>query len=381
MRRLKTIQLYILLELCKVFLMGVSVVTALMFLFMSLKLSSKYRLQLNELIGLVGYIIPTVLYFTVPFAVLIAVIFAYGRMVADNEVLAMTAGGVNLSHVVAPALLLGTVFSFAMFGMNHTVIPRCKRVIRNSTIQNINFVRRKLHEDHKWEFGRTKIIVDSISPDGSVLNGVIIRSRKKHSSGEMEDTVIKAEQALFSRGDGPGKIMVVLIKGTHRVKVGNEIKYFTSFERHRIQYDLLRIKGRKLEEDEVVTSELRFLRAREKSLIAVEKNKRERSKRSKLVIKYSLELGSRTSNAVSCLVFAILGVPIGIRGRLKNLLSALAVAMVPLLVVYYPLQLLGRGFAEAGRLPVPIAVWASDIILGLLGSALMVHLLWRQRID
>jgi len=377
MRKLKTLQIYILAELFLVFITAAAVVTSLVFLFMSLKISRSYRLHLTELVSISGYVIPTVLYFTLPIAVLIAVIFVYGRLVADNEVLAMTAGGIHIWHVVAPALLMGIIFSILMFWMNNRVIPSCKENIRNYTIQNINFVHRKLREEHEWNFGNTTILVESMSSRGSVLNGVTIRKHKKRGSGSLETTNIKAEKAMFSAGDKPGIIVVTLINGNQTISRGYEIQQYTNFERHSLQFNLDDMKERKRQEDEISTNNLRALRSR----IAYDIDGSDGASPSLVLAKYSLEIGGRTASALSCLVFAILGVPLGIRGRLKNILSALLIALLPLMLVYYPFTFVGKNLAEKGRMPIWAAVWMGNILLAALGLVLFIQLLWRQRID
>jgi len=52
------------------------------------------------------YILPIVLTFTVPWAVMVAVMLVFGRMSADNEITAMRACGVSIMQIVSPILIL-----------------------------------------------------------------------------------------------------------------------------------------------------------------------------------------------------------------------------------------------------------------------------------
>jgi lipopolysaccharide export system permease protein len=52
------------------------------------------------------YILPIILTFTVPWAVMVAVMLLFGRLSADSEIVAMRACGVSILHITSPILLI-----------------------------------------------------------------------------------------------------------------------------------------------------------------------------------------------------------------------------------------------------------------------------------
>jgi len=52
------------------------------------------------------YILPIVLTFTVPWAVMVAIMLVFGRMSADNEITAMRACGISIMQIVSPILII-----------------------------------------------------------------------------------------------------------------------------------------------------------------------------------------------------------------------------------------------------------------------------------
>lgn len=52
------------------------------------------------------YILPIILTFTVPWAVMVAVMLVFGRMSADNEITAMRACGVSILQIVSPIMII-----------------------------------------------------------------------------------------------------------------------------------------------------------------------------------------------------------------------------------------------------------------------------------
>src|SRR5262249_23494599 len=60
-----------------------------------------------QLLAAIPLILPGLLPYTVPTTTLFATCIVYGRLSADNEILALKAAGVHIWHVVWPALVLG----------------------------------------------------------------------------------------------------------------------------------------------------------------------------------------------------------------------------------------------------------------------------------
>jgi lipopolysaccharide export system permease protein len=71
--------------------------------------------------------IPFTLAMTMPMAVLIATLYAFSRMGADNEVTAMMSVGVGPGRLVRPVLLVGLTLSLVMIGFNDQVLPRANQ--------------------------------------------------------------------------------------------------------------------------------------------------------------------------------------------------------------------------------------------------------------
>ena len=69
------------------------------------------------------YSIPFILAQTLPMAVLITVLYVYGRLEGDFEITAIKASGVPLHRVMAPLLLAATILAGGMTWFNNVVLP------------------------------------------------------------------------------------------------------------------------------------------------------------------------------------------------------------------------------------------------------------------
>jgi lipopolysaccharide export system permease protein len=118
------------------------------FLFASTALTSLMLLQyiakrLGELVGkglpvsvileFLGLSLPFTIAMTLPMAVLVAVLYAFSRLAAENEINAMKASGVSMWTVLAPVLLGGLAMSALMLAFNDQVLSRSNH--RLATLQ------------------------------------------------------------------------------------------------------------------------------------------------------------------------------------------------------------------------------------------------------
>jgi lipopolysaccharide export system permease protein len=68
--------------------------------------------------------VPFTVAMTLPMAVLVAVLYAFSRLAAENEINAMKASGVGMRTVLTPVLLGGLAMSAVMVAFNDQVLPR-----------------------------------------------------------------------------------------------------------------------------------------------------------------------------------------------------------------------------------------------------------------
>ena len=74
--------------------------------------------------------IPFTVAMTLPMAVLVAVLYAYSRLAAENEITAMKASGVGMGRLLRPSLMGGFLMAVVMLGFNDQVLPRANHRLR-----------------------------------------------------------------------------------------------------------------------------------------------------------------------------------------------------------------------------------------------------------
>ena len=74
--------------------------------------------------------IPFIIAMTTPMAVLIATLYAFSRLAAENEITALRASGVGMTRILLPVIFAGAFFAMLMVAFNDQVLPRTNHRLR-----------------------------------------------------------------------------------------------------------------------------------------------------------------------------------------------------------------------------------------------------------
>src|SRR5580704_7398502 len=113
----------ILWELSKVFVMSLIGITGILLMAGIVAEASQQGLSPEQILEAIPLLVPSTLPYTIPATTLFATCVVYGRLSADNEILAIKSSGVNILQVTRPGLILGLVMSGVTWGLYYNVIP------------------------------------------------------------------------------------------------------------------------------------------------------------------------------------------------------------------------------------------------------------------
>src|SRR5437660_12900290 len=88
-----------------------------------LPLLVNHDVPMEYLITFIAYMLPFSLIFTIPWGLLTAILLVYGRLSADNELIALRANGVSISRISMPLVGIALVCTATWFWLNVQVAP------------------------------------------------------------------------------------------------------------------------------------------------------------------------------------------------------------------------------------------------------------------
>jgi lipopolysaccharide export system permease protein len=353
------------------------------------------------MLGIIPLLIPSTLPYTIPATTLFATCVVYGRMAHDNEILVLKAAGVNILHLLKPALLLGLLTTSLTLLLNIDVIPRTQRMLRDKVLSDAEEVMYSMikREGSLRQSGmqyvmyvrevQGKRLLDVIFKRRSATGQgyeVVARTREARLRIDPENNQVLVDMGrcvVFGEKDGVGadvndRIYPIPLPesmfGKDQKNRTNALTWSELFQRRaelideqeaaRLRYEELQALvpnvDAPMEYRESYTMKLKGARFDYEYLQRVQRN-------------MEVEIQLRPALALGCLCFVLIGCPVGIWASRSDYLSIFVICFLPTVFVYYPLLLAGINMGKDGRLPAEITVWVADTVLAL--SAMF--LIWR----
>ncbi len=376
-------------ELLKVFLVTLAGMTVLMLIVGVAQEAIRQGLGPEPIIKLVPYAMPNALRFAVPGTILFAVCSVYGRMSASNEITAIKSLGVSPMRIVTPAFVLAFLVSLVAVWLNDVAVSWGKRGMQRVILHSVEQIAYGMLRTQR-SYATRQFSINVKGVDGRKLVRPLIRF---HSGEDSPATVVTAREAELQLDQDNGLLNVLLTDGQVRVDDKVTLKFPGKTITHEIplteaarkasyagstsNLPLWRIgpetskqeaEIEQLQQELAVRAAFQMLTGDMAGLASAEwnshnarlKNARDRLHRLETVP------WRRWANGFSCLFFVLVGAPLAVRMRNRDLWTSFAVCFLPILVVYYPLLAYGVDRAKSGDLP-PYSVWLGNVILAIAG--------------
>ncbi|HEY2413198.1 MAG TPA: LptF/LptG family permease [Pirellulaceae bacterium] len=374
-----------------VVLVGLTCVLVLMVVVLE---ASRMNLGLGPTLRLLPFSLPMAVAYAAPCAMLFTVCFVYGRMSADNEVIATKALGITPVVLLWPAWLMA--FGLSLVGVWLTDLAfswgaiGAQRVVIQS-VEEITYG--MLRTQKAYSNQRFSIIVKGVED-----RKLIRPTMNFQASGDMPAIRITATEAELN-SDLEQNVMELTLTDCE-VEMEPNIHYFSPGCTTR-KFPLNFFSAKELREGSPtnlplrqITSEIpaqiRLIAEIERSLAAQSalalvtgdlqelseanwktKRKQLADARNRL-FRLRAEPWRRWANGFSTLAFVLIGAPLAILLRRADVMTRFGMSFLPILLSYYPLLMSCCDRAKAGSLP-PYIIWIPNVILCGIGAWLMTR--------
>jgi lipopolysaccharide export system permease protein len=393
----------ILWELLKVFLMSLVGITGILLMASIIAEATQQGLGPGQILLAIPLLVPSTMPYTIPATTLFATCVVYGRMTADNELLAIKAAGVNIIHVVKPALLLGVAISLLTVGLYFHVIPSTHRTLRMMIWRDAEqLLYSLLSRNQALTHSQLRYTMFVRSVKGRKLNDPIVTLK---GAGGQTDVVARAREAEL-RVDTERRPPMLLIhmksgvvtskgpRGAHNEKESNSYFNDQTFEMP-LPDGIGRYENRPrdmtweelVSREEELAEEVEHWRALVadaeakgsdaglapgKHLLNLKEKLWHTVKQRRL---HYVERLMRLALSAGCLCFVLVGCPIGIWLSRSDYLSSFITCFLPIVLVYYPVMLCVTNLAKEGRVEPALIIWLADALVAVFGLVLFWRLL------
>lgn len=320
-----------------------------------------YNASLVSVFLLILYYTPEFLQYTIPMSVMMAILLTFLRMAADNEIIAIKAGGGSIWHLIPPVFFfsfLGFAATFwvTVYGLAWGHSSQEQLVMEIASKSADASLREGTFNDNVDGF---MVYVNKIDIKNKTLHDIFIHD----SRDEKKQSTIIAPKGKRYTDQKHNSLTLRLFDGViNRVNLEDRSVNSIRFDTYDLDISLNKESGGKPKKKKKRKSKtIKELKA------FAEKTDDEIAARTAL-----MEIHKRFALPAACFALGLLAMPLGLKSAFARKSSGLGLGLVCFLAYYL---LLGTGLScgKSGLLsPLP-AVWLPDFIMGTIGIVFLVR--------
>lgn len=330
-------------------------------IFKLIELILKKDVSLYQIIMLLISISPSFLIFTIPIAFLCGVLLTFGRLSTDCEIIAFKASGISLYQLFYPIFIISIFIYLITSSLVFYGLPWGNRgfqamlyMIAHSKSE-IELKERVFNDN----FEGLVIYVDKIPLEDKKLEGILIYDEREKN----RTTTVFAQKGFLIPDPQTREIVLRLIDGDiHRYESKSNVYQKIKFN----SYDI------KLELTKAISSINKKLKKRELSIKEIKTKIVELKKFGENTIELEIELHKRYAFPFASIIFALIGVPLGIKPRRSGRSYGFILTILIILSYYFLISI----FEIIGlkvKFPLPVIAWGPNIIIGGFGLYLLIR--------
>ncbi|MFC5049987.1 LptF/LptG family permease [Rubritalea spongiae] len=261
-------------------------------------------------------VLPFSLMFTIPFSFLAAVMLVFGRLSADNELVAMRMAGRSLPRIAIPVFTVAITLSAFCFWLNVQIAPQAKQNVKDLLIQAVQEDPNKFLDPGVVQTQLDDKRIYVTERDGDMLYGVHIHDIGNQENQFRETLYTYAEKAHLAIDIELGQLQLRLEDATIETIDKNGIHTPISVAAvNPVIFDFNLEKKKRIRASYMTNTEIHnYL----ESTPDLDPEKR---------AEFKNQITHRRSYSLACIAFALVGVPLGMTTRRKESSSGFALSL------------------------------------------------------
>ena len=312
----------------------------------------------------IAYVLPFSLIFTIPWGLLTSVLLVFGRLSADNELIALRANGVGIARICAPLALIAIAATAVCLWLNVSVAPAAQQKLR-ATILNLasrNPMALFGSDQVIDQFPGRKIYVGR--KDGNQLENIIVF---EHNEYAMPLRVVHARRGVLEADLPNQRILMHLYEARYQQR---DEKDPADLQRMRDGINL--VEGTlPISLQELYEGEKKRL---SRSAMSLEQLMEQLQTGDEKQQSASLtEINKRISFPFSCLAFALIAVPLGVTAHRRETSMGFLISIL-VAFSYFLFIILAHAVRESASMHPQLLVWFPNVLFLGIGAWLFRRL-------
>ena len=329
-----------------------------------LPLLFNHDMPIEYLISIVAYILPFSLIFTIPWGLLTAILLVFGRLSADNELIALRSNGVSITRICVPLAIVAVACAAICLWLNVQVAPAAQEKLRSTIFDLATRNPMALFGSDQVidEFPGRKIYVGK--KDGNRLDNIIVFEIDEHS---LPIRVTYARTGMLEADLQNKRILMHLYEARYQQRDDKDpldlrkIRDGISMAEGTLPISLEELYDKQKKRPSRSALSIAQLLDQLKS-----ENRRERSES-------RTEINKRFSFPFACIAFAVIGVPLGVTAHRRETSIGFAMGLI-VAIAYFLFVILGDTLRSNPSLHPELLVWFPNVLFGVLGVILFRRL-------
>jgi lipopolysaccharide export system permease protein len=359
----KTTYLYILKELLPVFFIGLMLFTIILLMDKILKLIELIVTRggnINHVLLLILFISPSFLIFTIPTSLLLGTLITFGRLSGDSEITAFKASGFSLYQLFLPISVFSLIACLLTSLLVCYGLPWGNRGFKATlyllaTSKADVDIKERVFNDM---FDGLVVYVDKVPIQGKRMEGILIYDERDKN----KTNTIFAREGLIINNPKTQEVILTLKNGTvHRYDPKADLFQKVDFDSYDLRLELAKafaLIWKKLRDYELSVDDI------QEKIDTLKKNQQDTTH-------YEIEIHKRYAIPFACIVFGLIGVPLGIQPR-RSGKSFGFIFSILILLAYYISLIFFEGLGERKVVSPFLVGWAPNFIFGGLGLYLLI---------
>ncbi|MGL4943218.1 MAG: LptF/LptG family permease [Thermoguttaceae bacterium] len=373
---------YIFTELLKSFLIAAVLLTSVLIVGGVVQVVMVKGVTIVHMVRLIPFVFVEMSRVSIPMTLLLATTTFFARMAGNNEIVALKSVGIPPWKILWPVVVVGFAVSLLSVWLNDLAVTWGRAGMTQVIFAGMeDTILNELKTKGSYEFSEgvdMTIRVQGIDYKRLVSPLIVLRNPPTTISAESAEIHIDTQQEELR-----------LVLNNFVIEVGNTARYEGEHDEYRLSLarylsddsdrkrpsliGMSHLPGEMDQEDRTIASKRRqmaamvafgLVRGKVDALAspelaaATQTIHASEERKSRLAV----ETPRRWAAGFSCLAFVWVGAPLAIWMRKSDIFASFFACFIPILLLYYPLMELGKGWAKEGTLP-PSSVWLGNVVL------------------